>query len=104
MFTRQSNSIAGAPRWRQQRINGARHARHESRAASAAAPTAADLYAERWLTKRQLAKHLQATPRWVEAQQRLGLPFLRMGGMNRYRASEVEAWLREHDTSIAGGA
>jgi hypothetical protein len=29
-------------------------------------------------------------------QQRVGLPYLRMGGLNRYRVSEVEAWLREH--------
>jgi hypothetical protein len=28
-------------------------------------------------------------------QQHHGLPYLRMGGMNRYILSEVEAWLRE---------
>ncbi|HET9154264.1 MAG TPA: hypothetical protein VFN85_09140 [Solirubrobacterales bacterium] len=50
---------------------------------------------ERWITKQQLARHLGFTVRWIEYQQRLGLPYLRMGGMNRYRASEVEAWLRD---------
>jgi hypothetical protein len=50
---------------------------------------------EKWLTKQQLAAHLQVTPRWIESQQPLGLPHLRMGGINRYFVSEVEAWLRE---------
>jgi hypothetical protein len=56
---------------------------------------------ERWVTKQQLAEHLGVTSRWIEYQQRLGLPYLRMGGMNRYRVSEVEAWLR--DRHAAGG-
>jgi hypothetical protein len=50
---------------------------------------------EKWLTKQQLAAHLQVTPRWIELQQSLGLPHMRMGGMNRYILSEVEAWLRQ---------
>lgn len=50
---------------------------------------------ERWVTKRQLARHLQVTPRWIEMQQRLGLPRLDTGGLTRYRVSEVEAWLRD---------
>jgi hypothetical protein len=50
---------------------------------------------EKWLTKQQLAAHLQVTSRWIESQQPLGLPHLRMGGVNRYVVSEVEAWLRE---------
>jgi hypothetical protein len=49
---------------------------------------------EQWVTKQQLADHLGVTTRWIECQQRLGLPHLRMGSMNRYRVSEVEAWLR----------
>jgi hypothetical protein len=28
-----------------------------------------------------------------------GLPYLRMGGLNRYLVSEVEAWIREHYNS-----
>jgi hypothetical protein len=50
---------------------------------------------EEWLTKQQLAAHLQVTPRWIESQQQLGLPHLHMLGINRYRVAEVEAWLRE---------
>jgi predicted DNA-binding transcriptional regulator AlpA len=50
---------------------------------------------ERWLTKPQLAEHLAVSDRWIELQQRVGLPYLRMGGLNRYRVSEIEAWLRE---------
>jgi hypothetical protein len=56
---------------------------------------AADDEDERWVTKQQLADHLQVTRRWIEQQQHLGLPRLRMTGMNRYRISEVEQWLRE---------
>lgn len=50
---------------------------------------------EEWLTKQQLAAHLQVTPRWIESQQQLGLPHLHMLGINRYFVAEVEAWLRE---------
>jgi hypothetical protein len=53
---------------------------------------------EGWITKQQLADHLQVTPRWIEMQQRLGLPYLPVGSLNRYIASEVEAWLRERYT------
>ncbi len=56
---------------------------------------------EPWATKRQLADHLQVTPRWIELQQLLGLPHLRTGGMNRYRISEVEIWLLERYGSPA---
>jgi hypothetical protein len=35
------------------------------------------------------------TTRWIESQQALGLPYMRMRGMNRYVLSEVEAWMRE---------
>jgi hypothetical protein len=50
---------------------------------------------EPWVTKQILAEHLLVTRRWIELQQHHGLPYLRMGGMNRYRISEVESWLRE---------
>ncbi|HWX88052.1 MAG TPA: hypothetical protein VNX67_07750 [Solirubrobacteraceae bacterium] len=43
------------------------------------------------------------TRRWIELQQRRGLPYLRIGGVNRYRVSEVEAWLRERYNSPAEG-
>jgi hypothetical protein len=51
---------------------------------------------EPWLTKPQLAEHLAVSDRWIELQQHVGLPYLRMGGLNRYHVSEVEAWLRQH--------
>jgi len=50
---------------------------------------------EPWITKQRLAAHLSVTPRWIELQQRRGLPHIHTPGMNRYRISEVEAWLRE---------
>lgn len=55
------------------------------------------------VTKQQLADHMGVTPRWIEYQQRLGLPYLRMGGMNRYRVSEVEAWLRDRHAAADRG-
>jgi hypothetical protein len=50
---------------------------------------------ERWLTKQELAAYLRVTPRFIELQQHVGLPVLRMGAVNRYRISEVEAWVRK---------
>jgi hypothetical protein len=57
---------------------------------------------ERWITKQQLADHLLVTPRWIELQQHVGLPYLRMGGLVRYRISEVEAWFRKRYPTGAG--
>jgi hypothetical protein len=54
-----------------------------------------------WVTKRQLADHLQVTPRWIELQYSHGLPHLRRGGIVRYRISDVEAWLLA--STAAGG-
>jgi excisionase family DNA binding protein len=42
---------------------------------------------EPWMTKKQIAAHLQVSVRTVE---RLRLPFTRVGGQNRYKVSEVE--------------
>jgi hypothetical protein len=50
---------------------------------------------EPWIAKQRLAEHLSVTPRWIELQQRLGLPCVRTPGLNRYRISEAEAWLRQ---------
>jgi hypothetical protein len=57
--------------------------------------TAAVEAREKWVTKQQVAVHFSVTPRWIESQQALGLPYMRMRGMNRYILSEVEAWMRE---------
>jgi Helix-turn-helix domain len=46
---------------------------------------------EPWLTKRELALALRCSVRTVE---RLHLPAMRVGGQNRYRLGEVEAFLR----------
>jgi hypothetical protein len=56
---------------------------------------------EQWLTKRQLADQLAVPCCWIELQQHVGLLYLRMGVLNRYRVSGVEAWLREHYNSAA---
>lgn len=45
---------------------------------------------EPWLTKREVAAELRCSTRTVE---RLHLPAMRVGGQNRYRLSEVEAYL-----------
>jgi excisionase family DNA binding protein len=45
---------------------------------------------EPWLTKRELAARLRCSTRTVE---RLHLPAMRVGGQNRYRLSEIEAYL-----------
>jgi hypothetical protein len=50
---------------------------------------------EPWITKQRLAEHLSVTPRWIEPQQQRGLPHIYTPGLNRYRISEVEAWLCE---------
>ncbi len=57
-----------------------------------------------WVTKQRLADHLGVTRRWIESQQQLGLPHLHTGGMNRYRISEIEAWLRERYGTPTRGA
>lgn len=50
------------------------------------------------MTKQQLADHLAVSERWIELQQRVGLPYLQMGGINRrYRVSDVEAWLEHYN-------
>jgi hypothetical protein len=59
---------------------------------------------EPWVTKQQLADHLSVTCRWIESQQQLGLPHLHTGGMNRYRISEVETWLRDRYSPAARDA
>jgi hypothetical protein len=51
---------------------------------------------EPWVSKKQLARHLGYSTRWIELRQREGLPHQRhWNGHCRYRISEVEAWLEE---------
>ena len=71
-----------------------------------AAPTPSDaavwpempsLGGEPWLSKAQVAAHLGASMRTVNRWQHEGLPFRRIGGVNRYRVSEVEAWVTDQN-------
>jgi len=51
---------------------------------------------ERLLSKRQLADVLSVSVSWVDkAMARRGLPSVLVGGVRRFRYSEVEAWLAE---------
>lgn len=50
---------------------------------------------EPWLSKQQLAGHLGFSVRWVELRVRDGMPCERFRGRLRFRASDVEAWLKE---------
>lgn len=43
------------------------------------------------MTKRELAARLKVSTRTIE---RLKLPFMRVGGQNRYKMSEVQQFLR----------
>jgi hypothetical protein len=52
------------------------------------------LAVEPWLSKREIATHLRFSVRWVELRVNEGMPCERWGGRLRFRASEVEAWLR----------
>lgn len=54
---------------------------------------------EPWLTKRELAAELKVSVRTIE---RLHLPAMRVGGQNRYLASEVEQFLRHGSRALAG--
>jgi phage terminase Nu1 subunit (DNA packaging protein) len=56
---------------------------------------------EPWVNKRQIAAHLGVSIRFIETQHNLGLPVLRMGTINRYHVSEVEAWMRDYYSSTA---
>ena len=56
---------------------------------------------EPWLTKRELALELRCSTRTIE---RLRMPAMRVGGQNRYRLSEVEAYLSRQEPSCAPGS
>jgi hypothetical protein len=46
---------------------------------------------EPWMTKREIAAHFRVSVSTIE---RVRPPFIRVGGQNRYRPSEVEAFMR----------
>ena len=56
-------------------------------------PQVSSILPERWLTRRQIAKHYAFSTRWVERQTAAGMPGRRIGGEWRYKLSEVDDWL-----------
>jgi hypothetical protein len=46
-------------------------------------PRGDDRSPEPWITKQRLAEHLSVTTRWIELQQRRGLPYIHTPGLNR---------------------
>jgi excisionase family DNA binding protein len=57
---------------------------------------------EPWLSKAQAAQYLGTSTRWVEMRSAdSGLPFIRLGGVNRYRASELDEWAARREP-VAG--
>lgn len=49
---------------------------------------------EAWLSKQQIAQHLGFSTRWVEYRVTEGMPCMVMGGVLRFRVTEVHAWLQ----------
>ena len=50
---------------------------------------------EPWVTKLQLARHLQVSEKTVERWAAEGMPCLRRKRLLRFRISECEGWLEE---------
>jgi hypothetical protein len=104
-LTSTTSTRAGSPRVHEPRraaVHAASVLRAERDGGASSRTPGAGPGGEPWVTKRQLADHLQVTPRWIELQHPHGLPRLRRGGIVRYRISDVEAWLLA--SSAAGGA
>lgn len=89
--------------WRMPRGAAQRLPRALARSARRAMRAAPDTTAcgEKWVTKRVIAAHLGVSIRFIETQHNLGLPVLRMGTINRYHVSEVEAWMRDYYSATA---
>jgi hypothetical protein len=51
---------------------------------------------ERWLGKRDLAKHLSCSVRWIELRMAEGMPHALIAGRVKFRVSEAQPWLVEH--------
>jgi hypothetical protein len=47
-----------------------------------------------WISKRELARELGVSVRWIEYRMREGLPHREIAGRVVFRVSSVEAWLR----------
>ena len=53
------------------------------------------------LTKEQVAKLLQVSPRTVDALRQKGLPYFNVGRSVRFDAKDIEAWLRNKSNTDA---
>ena len=53
---------------------------------------------EPWLTKAQAAEHLAVATRTINRWQHEGLPHHPVRGVNRYRRSELDAWVEEQSS------
>lgn len=51
---------------------------------------------EPWLSKAELASHLGISVRFIEYRMAEGLPFARIAGKIKFKASQAEVWLEEH--------
>lgn len=50
---------------------------------------------EPWVGKRDLARHLGRSTRWVERMVGEGMPSQMIGGRRGFRVGECEAWIEE---------
>jgi hypothetical protein len=53
---------------------------------------------EPWVDDAAVARHFDVSPRTVRRWLMLGVPSRRIGGVRRYRLSEVEAWHERRET------
>lgn len=51
---------------------------------------------EPWFDKRDIARHLACSVRWIERRMEDGLPHRHIAGRAKFRVSEVEPWLEAH--------
>lgn len=51
---------------------------------------------EPWLDKTGVAHFFSCGERWIEERLSEGMPSAMIAGRRKFRASKVEAWLREH--------
>jgi hypothetical protein len=54
------------------------------------------VHLEPWLTKAQLREYLACSERWIEVRMAEGMPYAKIAGRIKFKASKVEAWLEEN--------